>query len=69
MTKERINPMNQVKTFSDETVKKTYTAFSKLNGEHPFKTQVPEGRVEYQAAIEREEKLLSLTLLLRKKWV
>jgi len=41
--------MNQVKKVSEDVAKRGYSAFSKLNGEHPFKTQVPEGRVEYQA--------------------
>lgn len=67
MTKERINPMNQVKTFSDETVKKTYTAFSKLNGEHPFKTQVPEGRVEYQARYRKGGKVAFFNFVVAKE--
>jgi Rps23 Pro-64 3,4-dihydroxylase Tpa1-like proline 4-hydroxylase len=45
--KESIKPMNQVKNI--EEAKKLYPSFTRLNGEHPFKTQVPEGRVEYQA--------------------
>lgn len=29
--------------------KRPYPNFAKINGEHPFKTQVPDGRLEYQA--------------------
>lgn len=42
--------MGQVKkSQSDEIGKRTYTSFAKINGEHAFKTQVPGGRLEYQA--------------------
>lgn len=42
--------MNQVKKSPmDEVGKRSYTAFARLNGQHPFKSQVPEGRVEYKA--------------------
>lgn len=42
--------MNQVKKSPvDEVGKRTYTTFARLNGEHPFKDQVPQGRVEYKA--------------------
>lgn len=41
--------MNPVKKTSDEVAKRSYPSFSRLNGEHPFKTQVPGGRVEYKA--------------------
>lgn len=42
--------MNQVKKSPvDEVGKRTYSTFGRLNGEHPFKTQVPQGRVEYKA--------------------
>lgn len=41
--------MNPVKKTSDEVAKRSYTSFSRLNGEHPFKSQVPAGRVEYKA--------------------
>ncbi len=42
--------MNQVKKSpTDEVGKRSYTNFSQLNGEHPFKRQVPAGRVEYKA--------------------
>lgn len=32
-----------------DEAKKAYAAFAKINGDHPFKSQVPEGRVEYRA--------------------
>jgi len=38
--------------------KKAYPNFAKLNGEHPFKTQVPEGRVEYQARTKKGGKVV-----------
>ena len=42
--------MNQLKKCpTDEVGKRSYVNFAHLNGEHPFKTQVPGGRVEYQA--------------------
>lgn len=40
--------MNQVKK-AEEQAKRSYPALSRLNGEHPFKKQVPGGRVEYKA--------------------
>lgn len=42
--------MNQVKKNpTDEIGKRSYSSFARINGEHPFKTQVPGGRVEYKA--------------------
>ena len=42
--------MNQVKKQpTDEVSKRSYFNFSRINGEHPFKEQVPGGRVEYKA--------------------
>ncbi len=42
--------MNNIKKSPiDEVGKRSYSAFSRLNGEHPFKSQVPAGRVEYKA--------------------
>jgi uncharacterized protein YdiU (UPF0061 family) len=40
--------MNQVKKPIAEVTKRSYCAFSRLNGEHPFKSQVPGARVEYK---------------------
>lgn len=42
--------MNQVKKSPvEELGKRSYAAFSRINGQHPFKEQVPAGRVEYKA--------------------
>ena len=42
--------MNQInKNPVRETGKRLYPMLSRINGEHPFKTQVPGGRVEYKA--------------------
>ena len=42
--------MNQIKKSQvTESGKRSYPTFSRLNGEHPFKAQVPGGRVEYKA--------------------
>ena len=42
--------MNQLKKSpTDELAKRSYTNFGHLNGEHPFKKNVPGGHVEYQA--------------------
>ena len=50
--------MNQTKkALQDEVGKRTYPSFSKLNGEHPFKTKVPEGRVEYKARYKKGGKV------------
>jgi hypothetical protein len=50
--------MNQVKKGSiDEVGKRIYQAFARINGEHPFKNQVPGGRVEYKARIRKSGKV------------
>jgi hypothetical protein len=50
--------MNQnKKILQDEVGKRSYPSFSKLNGEHPFKTKVPEGRVEYKARFKKGGKI------------
>lgn len=50
--------MNQVKkSLIDEVGKRSYSAFSRINGEHPFKTQVPAGRVEYRARYKKGGKV------------
>ena len=46
------------KSVQAEETKKVYAAFGKLNGEHPFKTQVPEGRVEYRARSKKGGKVV-----------
>ena len=50
--------MNQIKKNPvTEPGKRSYPAFTRLNGEHPFKTQVPGGRVEYKARYRRGGKI------------
>jgi hypothetical protein len=50
--------MNQVKKSPmDEVGKRSYSAFARINGEHPFKTQVPAGRVEYKARYKKGGKV------------
>lgn len=50
--------MSQVrKNQIDEVGKRTYSTFAKINGEHPFKTQVPGGRVEYKARYKKGGKV------------
>lgn len=36
-------------TVEDQSGKRSYGAFRRINGQHPFKDQVPQGRVEYRA--------------------
>lgn len=40
-----------------DEARKAYSGFSKINGDHPFKTQVPDGRVEYQARTKKGGKV------------
>lgn len=50
--------MNQLKkSLIDEVGKRSYSAFGAINGEHPFKTQVPGGRVEYKARYKKGGKV------------
>ncbi len=42
---------------SDTEQKKSYSHFQKINGSHPFKDQVPEGRVEYPARYKKGGKV------------
>lgn len=50
--------MNQVKKSPiDEVGKRSYSAFGRINGEHPFKEQVPGGRVEYKARYKKGGKV------------
>lgn len=53
-----INRMNQVKKSQiDEIGKRGYSAFARINGQHPFKTKVPGGCVEYQARYKKGGKV------------
>jgi uncharacterized protein YdiU (UPF0061 family) len=50
--------MNQLKKGAmDEVGKYSYSAFSRINGEHPFKKQVPGGRIEYKARYKKGGKV------------
>lgn len=50
--------MNQVKKGQiDEVGKRSYSAFGRINGQHPFKDQVPGGRVEYKARYKKGGKV------------
>ncbi len=45
------------KSTIDEIGKRSYTAFARINGDHPFKSQVPGGCVEYRARHRRGGKV------------
>lgn len=61
-------PMNQVKKNTNEDVsKRSYPSFSRINGEHPFKEQVPEGRVEYKARYRKGGKVAFFNFQLAKE--
>ena len=50
--------MNQVKKSPiDEVGKRSYSTFGRINGQHPFKDQVPGGRVEYKARYKKGGKV------------
>ena len=60
--------MNSIKKSpTDEVGKRSYTNFSQLNGEHPFKTQVPGGRVEYKARYRKGGKVAFFNFELAKE--
>lgn len=49
--------MNQVKKTNSESVDRSYSAFSRINGQHQFKESVPGGRVEYKARYKKGGKV------------
>lgn len=60
--------MNQAKkNLTDEVGKRSYGAFNRINGEHPFKTQVPKGRVEYKARYKKGGKVAFFNFELAKE--
>lgn len=59
--------MGQIKKPQDEIQKRQYPLLSKINGEHPFKTQVPEGRVEYKARYKKGGKVAFFNFELAKE--
>lgn len=59
--------MGQIKKPQDEVQKRQYPHFARINGEHPFKTQVPEGRVEYKARYKKGGKVAFFNFELAKE--
>ena len=60
--------MNQLKKCpTDEVGKRSYVNFAHLNGEHPFKSQVPGGRVEYRARFRKGGKVAFFNFELAKE--
>jgi uncharacterized protein YdiU (UPF0061 family) len=59
--------MNPVKKSTDEVAKRTYSAFSRINGEHPFKSAVPGGRVEYKARYKKGGRVAFFNFALAKE--
>lgn len=59
--------MNQVKKSATESAERSYGAFSRINGEHPFKDTVPGGRVEYRARYKKGGKVSFFNFSLAKE--
>jgi hypothetical protein len=60
--------MNQAKKNSlDEVGKRSYSSFARINGEHPFKSHVPGGRVEYRARYKKGGKVAFFNFELAKE--
>lgn len=60
--------MNHVKKSPiDEVGKRSYSSFGRINGEHPFKDQVPQGRVEYKARYKKGGKVSFFNFALAKE--
>lgn len=60
--------MNQAKKSpTDEIGKRSYSAFGRINGEHPFKEKVPGGRVEYKARYKKGGKVAFFNFELAKE--
>ncbi|MFL5784616.1 MAG: hypothetical protein ACJ76H_08415 [Bacteriovoracaceae bacterium] len=58
--------MNQVKK-AVESESRSYGAFSRINGQHPFKDNVPGGRVEYKARYKKGGKVAFFNFELAKE--
>jgi hypothetical protein len=58
--------MNQVKK-TVESESRSYGAFSRINGQHPFKDNVPGGRVEYKARYKKGGKVAFFNFELAKE--
>lgn len=59
--------MNQVKKPNQESNERSYGAFSRINGQHPFKDNVPGGRVEYKARYKKGGKVSFFNFSLAKE--
>lgn len=59
--------MNQVKKANQEASERSYGAFSRINGQHPFKDSVPGGRVEYKARYKKGGKVSFFNFALAKE--
>ncbi len=60
--------MNQIKKSpTDEVGKRSYINFSRINGEHDFKKNVPGGRVEYKARYRKGGKVAFFNFELAKE--
>ena len=60
--------MNQVKKHTLEEVGiQNYSCFGRLNGEHPFKEQVPLGRIEYNVRFKKGGKVTFFNFELAKE--
>ncbi len=51
-----MNPVKKPRPGAEEA-KRAYPQFAKINGEHPFKAQVPDGRVEYRVRFKKGGKV------------
>ncbi|MFP5387147.1 MAG: hypothetical protein ACLGHN_13795 [Bacteriovoracia bacterium] len=58
---------NAKKSQIDEVGKRSYSSFGRINGQHPFKSQVPEGRVEYKARYKKGGKVAFFNFELAKE--
>jgi uncharacterized protein YdiU (UPF0061 family) len=59
--------MNHVKKTMEEPKTRSYQAFGRINGQHPFKEQVPKGRVEYKARYRKGGKVAFFNFALAKE--
>lgn len=59
--------MNHVKKTAEEPKLRSYQAFQRINGQHPFKEQVPKGRVEYKARYRKGGKVAFFNFALAKE--
>ena len=60
------NSVKKTRAVADEA-KRAYPHFTKINGEHPFKTQVPDGRIEYRVRTKKGGRVAFLNFDLAKQ--